>query len=246
MTEQLSTNTQPSNRRRVGRAAEAIALVIAVALSAFATTWLIGEAASKWWGDRNAPWIVGRAAGITSYLLLIALVATGLLLAHPHRTRWRLPSPAMRIRLHVAMATFTFVFVVLHVVVLATDSYAGVGFTGALVPMGAEYRPVAVTLGVIGLYSGLIAGITALLARGIASRIWWPLHKIAVVSLVLVWMHSVLAGSDTPALLALYLVTGGLVVALAVSRYVARTPADLAGELAEANPVPRIELAGKK
>ena len=35
-----------------------------------------------------------------------------------------------------------------------------------------------------------------------------------------------LAGSDSPAMLALYTVTGSALVVLAVSRYVARTPAD--------------------
>ena len=50
---------------------------------------------------------------------------------------------------------------VLHIVVLATDKYAGVGWWGSFVPMGATYRPLPVTLGVIGLYAGLAAGITA-------------------------------------------------------------------------------------
>lgn len=206
------------------------AVLVIVAVSAAATMMILGSAADKWWGDRNAPWIVGRSAGITSYLLLVALVATGLLLAHPWRTRWHLPSSAMRIRIHVALASFTLAFVVLHIVVLATDHYAGVGIAGALLPFGSEYRPVPVTLGVLGMYAGLIAGLTALLAGGIASRIWWPIHKIAVVSLALIWLHSIWAGSDTPALLTMYVVTGGLIVALAVSRYVSRTPADLAAE----------------
>ena len=87
------------------------------------------------------------------------------------------------------------------------------------------------TLGVIGLYAGLVAGLTASMAGRLAARIWWPVHKAAAISLVLVWAHSVLAGSDTPALLALYLGTGGLVLVLAITRYAARTTADRVAEM---------------
>ena len=84
--------------------------------------------------------------------------------------------------------------------VLATDEHARVGWTGALAPMASGYRPLAVTLGVLGLYAGLAAGLTAALAGRMAGRIWLPIHRVAGVSLVLVWAHSVLAGTDTPAL----------------------------------------------
>ena len=97
--------------------------------------------------------------------------------------------------------------------------------------MRASYRPVAVTLGLIGLWSGLLAGLTAAFAGHLPLRAWWPIHKVAIGSLVLIWAHGVLAGGDTPALLWLYLGSGALVVALAVTRYVARTPADQRGAL---------------
>ena len=64
------------------------------------------------------------------------------------RTRpLRRPSSAVRIRTHVSLSVFTLVFTVLHIVVLATDKYAGVGWWGAFVPMGSTYRPLPVTLG---------------------------------------------------------------------------------------------------
>ena len=88
----------------------------------------------------------------------------GLVLSHPWRTRWRTPSTPARIRVHVSLAVFTLAFLVLHIVVLATDSYAKVGWWGALLPMASGYRPVAVTLGVIAAYGGLLAGLTAAFA----------------------------------------------------------------------------------
>ena len=81
------------------------------------------------------------------------------------------------------------------------------------------------------------AGLTAALAGRVSQRIWWPIHKVAIVSLILVWIHGVLAGVDTPALLGMYLVTGLAVLLLAISRYVTKSTndelADLAAEQAQ-------------
>ena len=126
----------------------------------------------------------------------------------------------------MALALLTAAATALHVAVLATDRWAGVGWTGAALPLGASYRPLPVTLGVLGLWLGLLAGLSAALAGRLPRRAWWPLHKIAAVSLALVWAHGVLAGSDTPALLAMYVISGMAVVGLALSRYVSRAPAE--------------------
>lgn len=212
---------------------EKVGLVAFVTVSAVATSYLVGLAVQGVAGDRMAPWILGRAAGITSYLLLVGLVLMGLVLSHPARARLRRPTVAVRLRTHVSLSVFALVFTVLHIVVLATDSYAGVGWKGAFVPMGSAYRPLPVTFGVIALYAGLAAGITAALAGRVSRRVWWPIHKVALVSLALVWAHGLLSGIDTPLLLGLYVVTGGLVVGVAVSRYVTRPPRSEVDELAE-------------
>jgi hypothetical protein len=206
-------------------------MALAAMASAGLTGVFVGLAARSVSGNRMAPWIVGRAAGVSAYLLLVALVLLGLVLSHPWRTRLRRPSSAARIRLHIVLAVLTLAVTVLHVVVLATDRYAGVGWPGALLPLRASYRPVPVTLGVIGAWAGLLAGVTAALAGHLPARAWWPIHKVAVVSLVLMWVHGVLAGNDTFALRWLYLSTALLVVVVAISRYVARTPADRVAEL---------------
>ena len=219
----------PALRRTV----RVVAVMAACGVSAALSGWLVGTTAVAVSGNRNAPWIIGRAAGLSAYLLMVLLVATGLVLSHPGRARLRRPRPATRIRLHVSLAVFTLALTVLHVVVLATDSYAGVGWRGTLVPMGSTYRPVPVTLGVIALYAGLLAGLTAELSgRRIAARVWWPVHKVAAIALLLAWGHGVLAGIDSPQLLWLYLSTGTAVLVLAGWRYTARTPRDLVDELA--------------
>jgi len=205
--------------------------VLASAASAGLAGWLVLDTLR---GISKVSWVLGRASGLTSYLLIVALVTTGLILSHPWARKMRRPTAATRLGLHVSLATFTLAFTVLHVVVLATDPWAKVGWQGALLPMASEFRPVPITLGVVAVWAGLITGITARLAGSIAARVWWPVHKVAVGMLILVWGHSVLAGSDAPTLRWFYLATGIAVLGLAVTRYGARTPADRVAELSQA------------
>ena len=230
-----AATASPPTAHRIRSVLNTIGLVTLITSSAAISCWLVGIAVARVSTDKLAPWIVGRAAGTTAYLLLVSVVVLGLILSHPWRSRLRRPSAAARIRLHISLSAFTFAFVILHVVVLATDSYAGVGWRGSLLPFGASYRPAAVTLGVIGTYAGLIAGLTAAMAGRIGARIWWPIHKVSSVALILVWLHGVLAGSDSTALLSLYLATGLLTVVLLLTRYGARTPADRVADLVKAH-----------
>ena len=168
-------------------------------------------------------WILGRATGITSYLLLTGVTAMGLLLSHKTRARHR-PNPD-RIRLHLALVIFTLAFTVLHVVVLAVDPYAQVGWIGAVLPMGSAYRPMPVTLGLLAVWSGLISGLsTALAGRGMG-RVWLYLHRFAGVGWVLAWLHGVLTGIDTKALIGMYMGTGVAIMTLGLWRYLTQETA---------------------
>jgi hypothetical protein len=212
------------------RRATAVGLSCGALACLVTTLWTVAWIASRLHGNQSAPWLLARASGLTAYLLMLSLVLMGLLLSHPGAVLIRRVSRLTRLRVHVALAVFTLAFTTLHVLVLATDPWAGVGWRGAVLPLAATYRPVPVTLGVIAAWSALVTGVTASLAGRLVGRIWWPIHKVAAVAFGLVWAHGLLAGSDTPALTWFYLTTGMLVLMVGVSRYVARTPDD---ELAE-------------
>jgi DMSO/TMAO reductase YedYZ heme-binding membrane subunit len=202
-------------------------LLAASAASICATGYVVVGIVERLQREPMAPWVLGRASGFASYALMVILVLTGLLLSHPAAARLTWPGPSLRMRLHVTLAIFTLAFTVLHIVVLATDSYADVGWRGSFLPMASDYRPVGVTLGVVAVWAGLVTGLTASLAGRWAGRLWWPIHKVAVVLLGLVWAHGFWTGIDTPSAMWYYLATGLTVVLAAVSRYVARRPSDL-------------------
>jgi hypothetical protein len=196
--------------------ANAAAIVTSAVAAGWATGWVAVHVASA----EHPKWLLARVSGVAALLMLTALVMLGLLLAHPRGTALRSLPRATMLRAHVGLAAFTAVFTTLHVVVLALDPWAGVGWAGVLLPLGAEYRPLPVTLGWLSLYAGLAAGLTARFA-GQLGRIWFPLHRVTLATYALVWAHGVWTGSDTGALLPLYAASAVLVVSTAISRYAA-------------------------
>lgn len=171
---------------------------------------------------KMAPWLLARASGITAYLLFWLLAMAGLLLSHPWKHRLKLFHPITRMRFHTLLAVFTLSFSALHIMSIILDNYANVGLTGAFVPFRSGYRPLAVALGTIGLYAGLFTGLSARLRIGFGKRGWLSIHRFSMISLVLIWIHAVFAGTDSSALAFMYLVTALALIALGYSRYTAR------------------------
>ena len=196
-------------------------LTVAVTASATVTGALAGWAVVLLVGGDMPLWLTARASGIAGYLLLTLATMGGLLLSHPSRHRGAWVAPVTRLRLHIVVTVFALAFVALHVVVLAIDPWAQVGWWGVLLPMASGYRPLAVTLGVLSLWAGVIAGVSASLAGRGTGRWWLLVHRLAASVWVLAWLHGVLAGSDSAALLPLYVGSGIAVLLLAVWRYTA-------------------------
>jgi len=206
---------------RPAAAAPAVVAALVMLVAGYATTLAFGPLRV----GRMLPWVLGRGLGIAAYLALVGLTALGLWLRHPWRVRWRHPTPQVQLRVHATLAGLTMALLAGHIVALVLDSYAGVGWYGALVPSGSHFRPFAVGLGTVSLYVGLLVGITAASAGRLLRRAWLPVHRLASVVFALAWLHGVLAGSDTPRLMLMYVGTVGLVVVLAASRRFAAVPA---------------------
>lgn len=191
-------------------------------------------------------WLTARAAGITAYLLLTLQVVLGLVLAHPtNQTTWRLSKRLFP--WHENAWVFVLAFLGAHIVTIAADPYAGVGIGGALVPGLSSYRSSAVALGVMGLYALLVTGLTARYTGRLPDRWWLRIHRLSLVVFGLAWLHGVLAGTDSAALLPMYAITGLAVAASAAWRHwvvrhapvPALAPAHAAEPLPERAPTPR-------
>ncbi len=163
-------------------------------------------------------WLAARATGLTTFLLLTAQVALGLVLSHPtNRSTWKLSKRLFP--WHENLFVFVLAFVTAHIVSLVADPYAGVGLGGALVPGLSSYRSSAVALGTLGLYALLVTGVTARYTSLLPRGAWLRLHRLSIVAFALAWFHGVLSGTDSPALLPMYVAAGLLVVGAAAYRY---------------------------
>ncbi len=163
-------------------------------------------------------WLAARATGITAYLLLTALVIFGLVLSHPtNQSTWKLSRRIFP--WHENLFVFVVAFLVAHVVSIVLDPFAGVGVAGSFIPGLSSYRTAPVALGTIGLYAALLSGLTGRWTKLLPQGLWLKLHRLALVAWVLSWMHGLLAGTDSSALLPVYVATGGLVLAAGAYRY---------------------------
>jgi hypothetical protein len=99
-------------------------------------------------GRRRVTWYVARAGGMLAYLLLSSSVVVGLLLSgKAHGKRW--PRFALE-DVHRFLGLLTGTFIVVHGGALLVDGYLPFSLSQLIVPGIAPYRPLAVSLGVVG------------------------------------------------------------------------------------------------
>lgn len=168
-------------------------------------------------------WLASRAAGFTALGLLTVQIALGLVLSHPtNKSTWRLSRRLFP--WHENAWVFVLAFLAGHVLSLIADPYAGVGALGAFIPGLSGYRSAAVALGTLAMWALLVTGLTARYTKLLPAGLWLSIHRLSLVVFVLAWMHGLLAGTDSIALLAFYMFTGGVVLSAGAYRYwVSRT-----------------------
>ena len=201
--------------RLSGRAT--IILLTVLAIVAIYATDQIAPATS----DRQAQlriWLAARAAGIVTFLLLSFQVCLGLILSHPtNKSTWKLSKRIFP--WHEHLWVFVMAFLLVHIVSIVLDPYAKVTVLGALIPGLSEYRSSAVAIGTMALYAFLLTAISARYTKLLPSGVWLKIHRLSLVVWVFGWLHSVLAGTDSGALGAMYVATGLAVVFSGAYRY---------------------------
>lgn len=140
-------------------------------------------------------WYVARSSGIVALVLLVLSVVWGVLLA----TRALKPHdrPAWLLDLHKWLGGTALIMTGFHMLGLYLDGYIDYEFTELFVPGASEYRPLAVTIGVLSFYVMVAVQATSYLRRWLSRPMW---HAVHVLSYGLVWgaaLHAGLAGTDT-------------------------------------------------
>jgi DMSO/TMAO reductase YedYZ heme-binding membrane subunit len=163
-------------------------------------------------------WVLLRAAGIGSYLMLFLSVAWGLVATTSIVTK-RISKPSANL-FHAFVATTGLALLVVHLGLLLVDGFMPFSLASIVLPMASDYRPLAITAGVVAMYAVVTVVVSSWLRRSIGTRWWRRLHVLAVPAFTLALAHGVFAGTDTerPWMFALYAASGLVVVFLVLVR----------------------------
>jgi DMSO/TMAO reductase YedYZ heme-binding membrane subunit len=148
----------------------------------------------------KVPWYVARSSGIVAWVLIVATIVWGLLLAT--KVLGRRPGPAWLLSLHRYLGALTVAFVGVHVGAVLLDTYTDFGITDVLVPFTGSWHPMAVAWGIVGMYLLAAIEVTSLLRHRMSKRAWHMVHLLSYFLFATTTVHMLSAGTDAKALLA--------------------------------------------
>ncbi len=139
-------------------------------------------------------WVLARVAGLSSYAALAVALVTGIAL----RTAvfdW-MGSNRMVRSVHEYTVVLWIPLALLHVVSLLLDQTARIGLLDVVVPFHSSYGSLAIGLGALSVDLLLVVTVAAYLKRRMPKDVWLWIHRLTYVAFALIFLHSVLSGTD--------------------------------------------------
>jgi predicted ferric reductase len=140
-------------------------------------------------------WILLRAFGVAAYLMLFASVAWGLV--GTTSLFGKKVAKATSVSIHQFLSTVAFLFLMAHVVLLGIDRFVDFDLADLFVPQHTTYRPLAVTLGIVGMYLLSLILLSSWLRKRLPTKLWRRIHHLSVLTFVLALLHGIFTGTDT-------------------------------------------------
>ncbi len=139
-------------------------------------------------------WNLTRASANIAMVLILLTVFWGVLLA----TRVLKPNdrPAWLRDIHTWMGGLALIFTIIHMLTLIADSYVTFTFVSVLVPYASSWKPLPVSMGILGFYILAAVQITSLMMRKMSRKNWRRIHLLSYIQFVLVMAHTLTSGSD--------------------------------------------------
>ncbi len=139
-------------------------------------------------------WYLARATGIVAWVLLVASVVWGVLLAT--RVLKPVDRPAWLLVMHRWLAALAVTCTALHLVALAADGFVHFGWTELFVPGASPWKTTAVSVGIVAFWLLVIVQVSSLLMRRLPRAVWRRVHYLSYAMVWAVSVHAGLAGSD--------------------------------------------------
>ncbi len=143
-------------------------------------------------------WYVARGTGLAALVLLSTTTTIGALMSGRGKAERRVVWSYV----HRVTASLGLAVMLVHLTTILADSYAHVGWVGALVPFTSGYRPTWVALGTLSVYTflfvaaiGYARGRIAASERG--AHVWRGLHCLGYAGWASAMLHGFNSGSDS-------------------------------------------------
>ncbi len=161
--------------------------------------------------NAHLAWDVARAGGLVGFGLLTVSVCLGLVLSM-RLTSSRWPRFVTN-DLHQYLAGLTASFLGIHIAGILLDPYAHISVLQSVVPFTAAWRPVPLSLGIIGFELLLAVWASSQMRARIGYRWWRRMHYATFAVFVGALLHGVYSGTDThqPWVAAMYALAAGSV-----------------------------------
>jgi DMSO/TMAO reductase YedYZ heme-binding membrane subunit len=139
-------------------------------------------------------WFANRGTGVV-LLVLFTLTTVGGVLATGRATSTLWPRFVTQ-GLHRTLGLLSSVLLLVHVTTAVVDEYVDIRWWQALVPFGATYKPLFLSLGTLALDLTVAIVVTSLLRSRLNATSWRAVHLTSYVAWVVSVVHSLGIGTD--------------------------------------------------
>ncbi len=143
-------------------------------------------------------WYLNRGTGLVLLAVFTLTVLVGILSAGRGGRIWpRFVTQGV----HRGLSLVSTILLLAHVLTAVTDEYVDIRWWQALVPFGATYRPLYLSLGTLALDLTVAVGVTSLLRHRLSENAWRAVHLTSYGAWAVAVVHTLGIGTDAGDLL---------------------------------------------
>lgn len=137
-------------------------------------------------------WYASRASGVTSIVLLTAVMALGTLLP---TTRHSPATTTVKMAVHRWLSLAVLVFLALHIVTAVFEGFVPISWAAVVVPFTSGWQPLWIGLGALAVDLLAVTVVTSLLRPRLPERLWRGLHWLTYALWPLAIAHGIALGT---------------------------------------------------
>jgi hypothetical protein len=167
----------------------------------------------------SVPWYVARAAGIVAYILIFLIVVLGTGMTTGYIYNYINPVKSWLIHKYLSLALG--LTLLTHIVSLLFDKFINFNLLDVLIPFASSYKPIFLSLGILGFYLLLVIIFTSVWFRLKYKRAWRFVHYFTYALFIASLIHGLLIGTDSTAIWMqiIYVSTGLIFLGLVIYRF---------------------------